>query len=65
MLPAGTYYTFHADNNEPLVMLRTRTLVDADKNAHGRQTIDGEEITGSSTANNAVPTVFKPGAFFR
>jgi mannose-6-phosphate isomerase-like protein (cupin superfamily) len=65
MLPRGTYYTFYAANNEPLAMLRIGCVVDPTVNAHGRRTSDGEEITGNSAANNAVPTVFKPGAFFR
>lgn len=65
MLPRGTFYSFIADNDEPLIMLRIGVLVDPSKSPWDRKTLDGKDVVGSSTANNAVPTVFKPGAFFR
>ena len=64
-MPRGTFYSFFADNNEPLVMLRVGVLVDPEQSPWGRKTLDGKDVIGSSPENNAVPTVFKPGALFR
>jgi len=65
MLPRGTLYTFHAGNGEPLVMLRVGCVVDAGESPYARELADGTELVGNSSENNAVPCVFKPGAFFR
>lgn len=65
MLPRGTFYTFRAMNGEPLVLLRIGATVDPEKSPYHRIVEDGTEVVGSSTENNAIPCVFKPGAFFR
>ncbi|MGY9005664.1 MAG: cupin domain-containing protein [Alphaproteobacteria bacterium] len=65
MLPRNSFYTFHAGNNAPLVLLRVGATVDSDQSLHVRQTEDGEDVVGSSSKNNSVPCVFKEGAFFR
>ena len=46
-------------------MLRVGVLVDPEQSPWGRKTLDGKDVIGSSPENNAVPTVFKPGALFR
>lgn len=65
MLPRNSLYTFHAGNHEPLVMLRVGAVVDADRSPYGRELADGTPMIGNSSENNAIPCVFKPGAFFR
>ncbi|MDX1486397.1 MAG: cupin domain-containing protein [Alphaproteobacteria bacterium] len=65
MLPRGSFYTFAAMNGEPLVLLRIGAQVDPDKSAYARIVEDGSEVVGSSSDNNAVACIFKPGAFFR
>jgi mannose-6-phosphate isomerase-like protein (cupin superfamily) len=65
MLPRGVFYTFRALNDEPLVMLRIGAVVDPEKNPHGRIDMNGKELQGNASDNNAVATVFKAGAFFR
>ena len=65
MLPRGTMYRFQAENDEPLAMIRIGCPVDPDKPVHTRINADGTPMLGNASANNAVPTVFKPGAFFR
>ena len=64
MLPRGTFYTFRAMDNQPLVLLRVGCHVDASKSPWGRTTPDGAQVLGNSKDNNSVQPVAKPGAFF-
>lgn len=64
MLPRNCLYTFTAAGGEPLVMLRVGAVVDPDKSPYGRVLEDGSPLIGNSKENNAIPCVFKPGAFF-
>jgi mannose-6-phosphate isomerase-like protein (cupin superfamily) len=64
MLPRGTFYTFRAMDNQPLVLLRVGCHVDASKSPWGRTTPDGAQVFGNSKDNNSVQPVAKPGAFF-
>ncbi len=65
MLPRGCLYTFCAVDCDNLVMLRVGAVVDPSKSPYGRVLSDGSPLIGNSKENNAVPCVFKPGAFFR
>jgi quercetin dioxygenase-like cupin family protein len=65
MLPRGAFYTFCALPGDPLVLLRVGAPVDPQKSAYARIVEDGTEVIGSSGDNNAIPCVFKTGAFFR
>ena len=64
MLPRGTFYTFRAMDNQPLVLLRVGCHVDASQSPWGRITPDGAQVLGNSKDNNSVEPVAKPGAFF-
>lgn len=64
MLPRGTFYTFRALDDQPLILLRVGCQVDAAESPWGRVTPDGAQVYGNSPENNAVPAVVKPGAFF-
>lgn len=64
MLPRGTFYTFRALDNQPLILLRVGCQVDGGKSPWGRITPDGAQVYGNSKDNNAVEPVAKPGVFF-
>lgn len=64
MLPRGTFYTFRAMDDQPLILLRVGCLGDGDKSPWGRTTLDGQQVLGNSHDNNSVEPVAKPGAFF-
>ncbi len=65
MLPRNCLYTFTAVGDGHLVMIRVGSVVDPDKSPYGRELEDGTPMIGNSKENNAIPCVFKPGAFFR
>lgn len=65
MLPRGSFYTFCALNDEPLVLLRIGATVDPEKSPYARIIEDGSEVLGNSSDNNSLECIFEPGAFFR
>lgn len=58
LLPRGCSYYFHADESEPLVLLRVGCVVDAEKPPWGRVNRDGEPLLAVSKENNATETIF-------
>lgn len=58
LLPRGCAYSFHADEAEPLVLLRVGCVFDAEKPPWGRVGQDGEPLLAVSKENKAVETVF-------
>ena len=57
LLPRGTYYSFKARGDEPLVMLRIGTVVDPEQDPIYRVDIDGELFDGFSEKNKHVNAV--------
>jgi mannose-6-phosphate isomerase-like protein (cupin superfamily) len=57
LLPRGSFYSFCADENEPLVMLRVGTTVDSSTDPLARVGIDNLPLDGFSDANKEVPLV--------
>lgn len=51
LLPRGTYYSFKAIGDEPLVMLRVGTVVDPQQDPIYRVDMDGELFDGFSVEN--------------
>lgn len=58
LFPRGCSYYFHADESEPLVLLRVGCVYDADKKPWGRVDSEGKPLLAASKENNAVETVF-------
>lgn len=58
MLPRGCSYYFHAEEGEPLVLLRVGCVFDADKPPWGRVDRDGKPLFAVSKENKAVETIF-------
>lgn len=58
MLPRGVSYYFHADESEPLVLLRVGCVFDASKPPWGRVNRDGEPLLAVSKENKGGETVF-------
>jgi mannose-6-phosphate isomerase-like protein (cupin superfamily) len=58
MLPRGCTYYFHADESEPLVLLRVGCVYDADKTPWGRVDRVGKPLLAVSKENQAVETIF-------
>ena len=58
LLPRGALYHFHAEEGEPLVILRIGCVIDPAKNAWDRVGRDGHDLPGSSKENKSQPTVF-------
>lgn len=63
MLPAGSYYRFHAISEEPLILLRVGCSVPTTEPVT-RKNIYGEPILGKSKANGAVDMVKREGAYW-
>ena len=63
MLPAGSYYRFHATSAEPLILLRVGCHVATD-DVVTRKNIYGEPISGKSKANGRVDIIERKGAFW-
>lgn len=63
MLPRGCSYYFHADESEPLVLLRVGCVFDASKPPWGRVNRDGEPLPAVSKGNKAETTVFTDNYF--
>ncbi|CAD6543267.1 hypothetical protein LMG27952_04014 [Paraburkholderia hiiakae] len=57
LLPRGTFYSFCADEREPLVMLRVGAVVDASTDPLARVGIDNLPLDGFSEANKEVPLI--------
>lgn len=65
MLPRNCLYTFSAVGDQHLVMVRVGAVVDPTQSPYGRVLRDGSPLIGNSKENNAIPCVFKAGAYFR
>jgi mannose-6-phosphate isomerase-like protein (cupin superfamily) len=63
MLPAGSFYRFHAVSDEPLVLLRVGCDVATDDTVT-RNNIYGDPIPGKSKANGEVAVVKCDGEFW-
>ena len=57
LLPRGAHYHFHAEEGEPLVILRMGCIIDPERNAWERIGIDGKPLPGNSKENKSAPTV--------
>lgn len=62
MLPRGAYYWFHAEEGEPLVMLRIAAK--SESQTGPRLNIHGQPMAGDSEENKQVEPIIIPGAFF-
>lgn len=62
MLPRGAYYWFHAEEGEPLVMIRVAAR--GERKPVARLGIDGKPLPGASKENKHVEPIEIPGAFF-
>lgn len=58
LFPRGCSYYFHADEEEPLVLLRVGCVYDTSKPPWGRIDRDGKPLLAVSKENNAEKTVF-------
>jgi len=63
VLPCGSFYSFVADENEPLVMLRVGTAIDPSADPLTRVGIDNLPLDGFSEANKEVPLVLSDAWF--
>jgi mannose-6-phosphate isomerase-like protein (cupin superfamily) len=61
MLPAGTFYWFHAEGDVPLVMLRCGAQ-DGKGDRRERINIDGNPLHGESKENKFRPPVYRKGS---
>jgi mannose-6-phosphate isomerase-like protein (cupin superfamily) len=64
VLPAGSFYRFHATSQEPLVLLRVGCHTKDRGDLKDRMGIDGAPLPGKSKANKYKPPVFRPNAFY-
>ena len=64
MLPAGSFYSFQATSEEPLVLLRVGCSAN-DRADHGKRiAIDGGPLPGKSKANKWKAPVYRDGAYY-
>ena len=63
VLPAGSFYRFHATSDEPLVLLRVGCKVRSSQ-LHGRYNVYGEPLPAKSRANGAVDAPIGTGVFW-
>lgn len=63
MLPAGSYYRFHATSEEPLVLLRVGAWL-AQKEGAKRFNVYGEELRGEDKANGQVEVIPRAGEYW-
>ena len=63
MLPAGTYYRFHATGDEPLVLMRVGCRT-GEQDPSGRLNIKGEPMPSESKENGRVEMIPRPDAYF-
>ena len=64
VLPAGSFYRFHATSEEPLVLLRVGCFTKDRGDLKDRMGIDGGPLPGKSKANKYKAPVFRPNAFY-
>jgi mannose-6-phosphate isomerase-like protein (cupin superfamily) len=64
MLPRGSFYRFHAQEGEALVLLRVGTPANHRMPRPTRIDIDGAPMHGDSAENRTVPPVRDAGRFF-
>lgn len=64
LLPAGTFYRFNAEEEEPLVLLRIGAVGDPDADFLARIDEDGQPFGGYTEKNKEVPWVLHPTAMF-
>ncbi|CAH2894413.1 MAG: hypothetical protein PCALPYG08_0946 [uncultured Paraburkholderia sp.] len=64
LVPAGALYSFHADEGEPLVMLRVGAAIDPASDILARVDEHGEPFDGYSEKNKEVPFVLDESRTF-
>ena len=64
LLPANTFYRFHAEELEPLVLLRIGAAVDSAQDVLARIDTDGKPFGGYTAKNKEVPCELHPTAVF-
>jgi mannose-6-phosphate isomerase-like protein (cupin superfamily) len=64
LLPAGTFYWFKAQGEEPLVMIRIGALAGEGGDIYHRINIKGLSMAGDSKENKEVPLILRDGAWF-
>lgn len=55
LIPSGSYYRFHAKEEEPLVLLRVGAVIDPHKDPLARIDSDGQPFGGYSVKNKEIP----------
>ncbi len=63
MLPAGSFYRFHATSEEPLVLLRVGAWVKP-KETEKRLNVYGDPLPNHSDANGSLEVITRPGEFW-
>lgn len=63
MLPAGSYYRFHATGEEPLILLRVAAKTDPTAE-HPRYNIYGDPLPSDSKENGRVEVIPRQGEFW-
>lgn len=64
MLPAGSFYSFQATSDEPLVLLRVGCCVN-DREDHGKRiAVGGGPLPGKSKANKWKAPIYRDGAYY-
>lgn len=64
LVPAGALYSFHANEGEPLVMLRVGAVIDPQQDALARIDEHGQPFDGYSERNKEVAIVLSEEAWF-
>jgi mannose-6-phosphate isomerase-like protein (cupin superfamily) len=64
LLPRGTFYSFRAISDEPLVMVRIGSAVDTAEDVTARIHPDGHAMAGDSAENKEVPLILHETRWF-
>nr|WP_315594199.1 cupin domain-containing protein [uncultured Cupriavidus sp.] len=64
LVPAGAFYSFHANEGEPLVMLRVGAAIDPSSDVLARVDEHGNPFDGYSEKNREVPIILDEQRWF-
>ncbi|MDB5896094.1 MAG: cupin [Rhodoferax sp.] len=64
LLPAGSWYKFHAEEHEPLVLLRVGAATDSSHDVLARVDTEGQPFGGYTEKNKEGPCELHPTAVF-
>ncbi|MGD1326289.1 cupin domain-containing protein [Pandoraea pnomenusa] len=64
LVPAGALYSFHADEDEPLVMLRVGAAIDPESDVLARIDEHGQPFDGCSEKNKEVSVILDESRIF-